>query len=62
LIRSQQDKGCFVILESATPSRLLAAFPPEAPIKRCGLAEAIADVKAFLSETRPALALASPSE
>jgi ATP-dependent DNA helicase DinG len=62
LIRSQQDKGCFVILESATPSRLLAAFPPEAPVKRCGLAEAIADVKAFLSETRPALASASPSE
>jgi ATP-dependent DNA helicase DinG len=49
LIRSQQDKGCFVILESATPSRLLAAFPPEAPVKRCGLAEAIADVKAFLA-------------
>ena len=36
LIRSQTDKGCFVILESATPSRLLTAFPPEAPIKRCG--------------------------
>ncbi len=36
------DKGCFVILEPATPSRLLSAFPPEAPVKRCGLAETIA--------------------
>jgi ATP-dependent DNA helicase DinG len=37
-----------VILESATPSRLLTASPPEAPIKRCGLAEAIAEIKVFL--------------
>ncbi|HUO91488.1 MAG TPA: ATP-dependent DNA helicase [Rhizomicrobium sp.] len=51
LIRSQNDKGCFVILESATPSRLLTAFPPEAPVTRCGLAEAIADVRSFLAES-----------
>ena len=49
LIRSRTDKGCFVILESATPSRLLTAFPPDAPVKRCGLAEAVADIRAFLS-------------
>lgn len=48
LIRSQQDKGCFVILESATPSRLLSAFPPEAPVSRCGLAEAVAEIRQFL--------------
>ena len=48
LIRSHHDKGCFVILESATPSRLLSAFPPDAPVKRCGLAETIADVRDFL--------------
>ncbi|HWC63363.1 MAG TPA: ATP-dependent DNA helicase, partial [Rhizomicrobium sp.] len=48
LVRGPEDKGCFVILEGATPSRLLAAFPEEAPIKRCGLAEAIGDIKAFL--------------
>jgi ATP-dependent DNA helicase DinG len=40
LIRGAGDKGCFVILESATPSRLLTAFPPETPVLRCGLAEA----------------------
>jgi ATP-dependent DNA helicase DinG len=52
LIRGAEDKGCFVILEGATPSRLLTAFPENAPVKRCGLAEAIGDIRAFLgSET-----------
>ena len=49
LIRGAGDKGCFVVLEGATPTRLLSAFPPEAPVKRCGLAEAIADIRAFLN-------------
>lgn len=48
LIRGAGDKGCFVILESATPSRLLTAFPPQTPVKRCGLAEAIAEIRGFL--------------
>ncbi|MBI3675099.1 MAG: ATP-dependent DNA helicase [Proteobacteria bacterium] len=49
LIRSQTDKGCFVILEPATPSRLLSAFPSDAPVSRCGLAETIAEIRTFLS-------------
>jgi ATP-dependent DNA helicase DinG len=48
LIRGGSDKGCFVILESATPTRLLAAFPPETPVLRCGLAEAIREIRGFL--------------
>jgi ATP-dependent DNA helicase DinG len=48
LIRGATDKGCFVILEGATPSRLLTAFPPDAPVKRCGLSEAIGDIREFL--------------
>jgi ATP-dependent DNA helicase DinG len=48
LIRSQHDKGCFVILEPATPSRLLSAFPPMAPVRRCGLAEATTEIRDFL--------------
>jgi ATP-dependent DNA helicase DinG len=48
LIRGPEDKGCFVILEGATPSRLLAAFPDHTPVKRCGLAEAIGDIRSFL--------------
>jgi ATP-dependent DNA helicase DinG len=50
LIRGPEDKGCFVILEGATPSRLLTAFPEKAPVKRCGLAEAIGDIRAFLDQ------------
>ena len=49
LVRGEGDRGCFVILEPATPSRLLSAFPPDAPVKRCGLAETIADIRAFLA-------------
>ncbi len=49
LIRSQGDRGCFVILEPATPSRLLTALPAEAPVKRVGLAEAVAEIARFLS-------------
>lgn len=48
LIRGAGDKGCFVILESATPSRLLAAFPPETPVQRGGLAEAVREIRGFL--------------
>jgi len=52
LIRGPQDKGCFVILEGATPSRLLTAFPDKSPVKRCGLAEAIGDIRSFLGPER----------
>jgi len=49
LIRGPEDRGCFVILEGATPSRLLTAFPEKSPVKRCGLAEAIGDIRQFLA-------------
>jgi len=49
LIRSQNDKGCFVILEPATPSRLLSAFPPDTPVRRCGLTETIVEIREFLA-------------
>ncbi|HUO97375.1 MAG TPA: ATP-dependent DNA helicase [Rhizomicrobium sp.] len=49
LIRGANDRGCFVILQSATPSRLLHAFPPEAPVSRCGLAEAVRQIRGFLA-------------
>lgn len=48
LIRSVSDRGCFVILEGATPSRLLTALPQDAPVLRCGLSEAVQEVRAFL--------------
>ena len=34
LIRREGDKGLFVVLSSAFPSRLLSAFPPEVQVSR----------------------------
>ncbi|OAH46097.1 helicase [Sphingobium yanoikuyae] len=46
LIRRAEDKGSFVILSAAMPSRLLSAFPPGTPIRRLTLDEAIIAVSA----------------
>ncbi len=47
LIRRQGDKGVFVLLSSAVPSRLLTAFPPGTPVHRVSLDEAVASVTAM---------------
>ena len=44
LIRRADDKGMFVILSAAMPSRLLSAFPATVPIRRVTLDEAIISV------------------
>jgi ATP-dependent DNA helicase DinG len=44
LIRKSADRGLFVILSSALPSRLLSAFPAGTPIRRVTLDEAAAEV------------------
>ena len=49
LIRRSGDRGMFVLLSSATPSRLLTAFPPGVAIRRLPLDEAIARVRSRLS-------------
>jgi ATP-dependent DNA helicase DinG len=48
LIRREGDRGMFVILSAAMPSRLLKAFPPGVPVSRVPLDEAIARVGQFL--------------
>ena len=48
LIRSQHDKGVFVMLDSRLPTRLTSAFPPGVVVERVGLAQAIAGARAFL--------------
>ena len=48
LIRRQNDRGVFVILDSRLPTRLTNAFPEGVEIERIGLAEAIAKTKLFL--------------
>jgi ATP-dependent DNA helicase DinG len=49
LIRRAEDRGVFVLLSSATPSRLLSAFPPGVPIRRLPLSAAIERVRCLLS-------------
>jgi ATP-dependent DNA helicase DinG len=49
LIRSQHDKGVFVMLDARLPTRLTSAFPPGVTVERVGLAEAIAGARAFLN-------------
>ncbi|MDA5194608.1 ATP-dependent DNA helicase [Govanella unica] len=51
LIRRADDRGVFVMLESAMPSRLLTAFPEGVPVERIGLAETAQKLRAFLGET-----------
>jgi ATP-dependent DNA helicase DinG len=47
LIRKNNDKGIFIVLDKSLPSRLLTAFPPDVKITRTGLKEAINIVKEF---------------
>jgi len=48
LVRRGDDRGVFVLLDSALPSRLHGAFPPQVAVERVGLAEAIAEVGQFI--------------
>jgi ATP-dependent DNA helicase DinG len=53
LIRRADDRGVFVLLSAATPSRLLTAFPPGVEVRRLSLAQAVAEVRARLSPGAP---------
>jgi ATP-dependent DNA helicase DinG len=53
LIRRADDRGVFVILDRALPSRLLAAFPPDVPVVRLPLVEAAAATAEFLGTSEP---------
>jgi ATP-dependent DNA helicase DinG len=50
LVRQISDKGVFALLDRATPSRLLTAFPDGVEITRCGLKDAVAATRIFLAE------------
>ncbi len=49
LIRRADDKGVFVMLDAACPTRLFAGLPPGAEVQRMGLAEAVETVAGFLN-------------
>ncbi|MGH7003414.1 MAG: helicase C-terminal domain-containing protein, partial [Alphaproteobacteria bacterium] len=52
LIRRADDYGVFVMLDPRLPTRLCGAFPPAVDVRRVGLAEAVAETRAFLA-SRP---------
>ena len=54
LIRRADDRGVFVLLDRAMPSRLGSAFPVGVEVRRTGLAEAVALTRDFLTHERPA--------
>jgi ATP-dependent DNA helicase DinG len=49
LIRSNDDRGHFVVLSAAFPSRLLDAFPRGTPVIRCPLDQALQRLAGGLS-------------
>lgn len=57
LIRRQGDKGIFVLLSSAVPSRLLSAFPPGTPVRRVTLDDAVEAIRISQSPLPSAAAL-----
>lgn len=48
LVRTATDRGVFVMLDSAMPSRLLNAFPEGVVVERLGIAEVIEKAREFL--------------
>ena len=48
LIRRDDDRGVFVMLDNRLPTRLTSAFPADVDIQRIGLADAIVQTRAFL--------------
>ena len=49
LIRRADDKGVFVMLDAAAPTRLFASLPPGVELQRMTLVEAIELVELFLN-------------
>ena len=49
LIRRGDDKGVFLMLDAATPTRMFASLPPGTEVQRMGLADAVELTKTFLN-------------
>ncbi len=48
LVRRSGDRGVFVMLDRALPSRLARAFPQGVEVRRMGLAEAVRETRSFI--------------
>jgi len=53
LVRRADDRGAFVMLDRALPSRLLAAFPEGVPVVRVPLTQATEATARFLDAPPP---------
>jgi ATP-dependent DNA helicase DinG len=51
LIRRADDKGVFLMLDAAAPTRLFSGLPEGVELQRMGLVEAIEQVQKFLART-----------
>ena len=54
LVRRADDRGVFVLLDPALPSRLKGAFPPGVEVERVGLAQAVEITRTFVGPERQA--------
>lgn len=54
LVRRSDDRGVFVMLDKAMPSRLCTAFPPGVQVQRLGLKDALLELRAFYGASEPA--------
>jgi ATP-dependent DNA helicase DinG len=50
LIRRADDKGVFLMLDAAAPTRLFSGLPEGVELQRMGLVEAIEQVQGFLAQ------------
>ena len=50
LVRRASDRGVFVMLDRALPSRLLTAFPEGVQVSRVGLKDAVMEIRGFLAD------------
>jgi ATP-dependent DNA helicase DinG len=57
LIRSATDRGVFVLLDRRAPSRVMSALPAGVRVQRIGLADAVAQTRAFLNVSAELAAL-----
>ena len=54
LIRRADDKGVFVMLDAAAPTRLFSSLPEGVEIQRLGLVDALQAIAMFLGTKSPA--------
>ena len=55
LIRRADDKGVFVMLDAAAPTRLFSSLPQGVEIQRLGLVDALDQIRSFLGTPAPAI-------